>query len=531
MSAATPPGVDATALPAWHTLARLAGELLPLELPELCARPTRFDTLSFRAGALLLDLSKQRLNAAVLAAFEQLTIDAGLPERRAALFVDNQLNATEQRAVLHTALRAPAEAQPESVRAEIQSTLTRMQELTGEVRSGQWRGFTGKSITAIVHIGIGGSWLGPELIIDALADRHEHGPHVHFLANIDGTELARLLPQLNPERTLFIVASKSFSTIETLINARSLRAWMMERGASHADLARHFIAVSSNVRAAVEFGIAADNILPMWDWVGGRYSIWSAIGLVVALRYGWSAFTDLLAGARELDEHFRTAPQPRNLPVLLACSELWNLHFLGADSHVVLTYDHRLKKLPAYLQQLEMESNGKRVRIDGEPVGQHTAPITWGGEGTNGQHSFHQLLHQGTRTGSIEFVLTLTAPHHRTEHQRWLLANALAQSEALLKGQAAADPQRAVPGGHGSSTIVIDELTPRSLGALLALYEHKVFVQGVIWGINSFDQFGVELGKQLAVTIEREIVDGRIEGRHDASTTGLIAHVRNHLQQ
>ena len=529
MSTPALPVVDATSLRSWHTLSRLASELLPQSLPELCARPARFQDMSFRSGALLLDISKQRMNAAVISAFEQLTNDAGVPARRAALFMDNQLNATEGRAVLHTALRADSKDQPERVRDEIQATLQRMQALTEDVRSGHWRGFTGKTIDAVVHIGIGGSWLGPELIIDALADRYLRGPQVFFLANIDGTELTRLLPQLNPERTLFIVASKSFSTIETLINAQSLRGWMLERGAAHADLARHFIAVSSNIKAAVEFGIGENNILPMWDWVGGRYSIWSAIGLVVALRYGWEAFTELLAGARQTDEHFRTAPAQRNLPLLLGCCELWNLHFLGADSHVVLAYDHRLKKLPAYLQQLEMESNGKRVRSDGERVGAHTAPITWGGEGTNGQHSFHQLLHQGTRAGSIEFLLTVQPPHNRANHQRWLAANALAQGEALLTGKRDADSQREVIGGRGSSTIVIDALTPESLGALLALYEHKVFVQGVVWGINSFDQFGVELGKQLAVSIEKEIADGRTQGRHDASTSGLIEHLRKHL--
>ncbi len=491
--------VPLTELKAWHGLVRHASELSRQTLPQLAAQPGRFDALSFRQGPLLLDLSRQRLTRRSLDMFVALAEQRGLEAMRSALFEDNRLNPTEGRAALHTALRAPSAARPASIAGEVEATLQKMSKLCTEVRGGQWRGHTGKTITHVVNLGIGGSWLGPALVVDALQEHCTRGPEVNFLANIDGTELDRLLPKLDAERTLCIVASKSFSTIETRVNALTLRGWFLERGVPIDGLARHFVAVSSNVPAATEFGIAAANVLPMWDWVGGRYSVWSAIGLPVALRYGFDVFAALLAGAHEMDTHFRTAPLARCLPFLLGATELWNLHFQAADSHTVLCYDHRLKKLPDFLQQLEMESNGKHVLLDGTRVAHHTAPIVWGGEGTNGQHSFHQLLHQGTRNTSTEFILTAAAPHTRSEHTHWLHANAIAQGEALQNGAPSDDDlHREVIGGHPSSSIVIDELTPGALGALLALYEHKTVTQAALWGINAFDQFGVELGKKLA---------------------------------
>jgi glucose-6-phosphate isomerase len=498
-SDATARTVPLTELKAWHGLVRHATELSRQPLSALAAQPGRFDALTFRQGPLLLDLSRQRLTRRSLDMFVTLAEQRGFDATRELLFTDNRLNPTEGRAALHTALRAPHAERPAGIADEVEATLAKMASLCADVRGGRWRGHTGKTITHVVNLGIGGSWLGPALVTDALQEHWTRGPEVHFLANIDGTELERLLPKLDAERTLCIVASKSFSTIETRVNALSMRGWFLERGVPVEGLARHFVAVSSNVPAATAFGIAADNVLPMWDWVGGRYSVWSAIGLPVALRYGFDVFQALLAGAHEMDRHFRTAPLARCLPFLLGAAELWNLHFQAADSHTVLCYDHRLKKLPDFLQQLEMESNGKHVLLDGTRVAHHTAPIVWGGEGTNGQHSFHQLLHMGTRNSSTEFILTAAAPHARSEHTHWLHANAIAQGEALQNGAASdADLHREVQGGHPSSSIVVDAVTPAALGALIALYEHKTVTQAALWGINAFDQFGVELGKKLA---------------------------------
>ncbi len=517
-----------TDLKAWHALVRHASEIAREPLSALAQQPGRFDALSFRQGGLLLDLSRQRITRRSLELLATLAEQRGFDAARQQLFGSNTLNATEQRAVMHTALRAPEQERPHEVARTIGETLRRMADFTHQVRKAAWRGHTGKSINRIVHLGIGGSWLGPALVVDALHELGGRGPHVHFLANVDATELERLLPLLDAERTLCIVASKSFSTIETRVNALTLRSWFLERGIPLAGLARHFVAVSSNSTAAVEFGIAAENVLPMWDWVGGRYSLWSAIGLPIALRYGFDVFAQLLAGAHEMDTHFRTAPAARCLPYLLGAVEIWNLHFQGADSHAVLAYDHRLKKMPDFLQQLEMESNGKHVLLDGQPVNHHTAPLVWGGEGTNGQHSFHQLLHQGTRNASIEFILCATPPHRRKEHTQWLHANAIAQGEALQNGASADhDLQREVLGGHPSSTIVLDELTPHGLGALLALYEHKTFSQAMLWGINAFDQFGVELGKVLANGIFDALhSSANARAVRDASSHALVDHLR-----
>ena len=517
-----------TDLKAWQALVRHASEIAREPLSTLAQQPGRFDELSFRQGGLLLDLSRQRITRRSLDLLATLAEQRDFDAARQQLFSANSLNGTERRAVMHTALRAPEQERPPEVARSIDETLQRMAAFTHQVREGDWRGYTGKSISHIVHLGIGGSWLGPALVVDALHEIGGRGPRVHFLANVDAIELERLLPLLDAERTLCIIASKSFSTIETRVNALTLRGWFLERGIPLAGLARHFIAVSSNVTAAVAFGIAAENVLPMWDWVGGRYSLWSAIGLPIALRYGFGAFAELLAGAHDMDTHFRTAPATRCLPYLLGAVEIWNLHFQGADSHAVLAYDHRLKKMPDFLQHLEMESNGKHVLLDGQPVNHHTAPLVWGGEGTNGQHSFHQLLHQGTRNSSIEFILCATPPHQRKQHTQWLHANAIAQGEALQNGaRTESDPHREVLGGHPSSTIVLDELTPHSLGALLALYEHKTFSQAMLWGINAFDQFGVELGKVLANGIFEALdSSGATSNVRDASSRALIDHLR-----
>ncbi len=535
--------VDPTRLAPWAALAEHARRL-PHLAELLDADPDRFHRFRVEAPRMQLDLSRQRWNAAVRADLIALAEAADLANARRLLFGANRLNPTEGRAVLHTALRAPAGERIDvdgiSADAAVHSALLRMRELTDKVRNGIWRGATGKPIRDVVNIGIGGSFLGPALVCDALGSGHR--PTVHFLANIDGMEAARLLPRLDPTRTLFVIASKSFGTLETQVNARTVRAWLLERGVAPEALRRHFVAISTNVAAAAEFGLPEANLLPLWDWVGGRFSVTSTIGLPIALGYGFRTFERLLAGARAMDEHFRDTPFAANAPVLLALVELWNQNLLGTESHAVLPYARALELLPDYLQQLEMESNGKSVRRDGTPVTTRTGTILWGNVGTNGQHAYHQLLHQGTAPFSAEFILPLNPGHDLDEHHRWLAAHCFAQAEVFARGRAAARaqaeleaagmeteaaanaaPHRAMPGNHPSTLLLLDDLAPESLGALIALHEHKVFVQGMIWGVNSFDQWGVELGKTLGAAIHAALADpGRLEAISDATTRALI---------
>jgi glucose-6-phosphate isomerase len=396
-----------------------------------------------------------------------------------------------------------------------------MLEFAEAVRSGNWLGHSGKAITSIVHIGIGGSYLGPLLAVRALQTAAAPHLDIRFVANLDEAAFRGVVAGLDPEQTLFVVASKSFTTMETRLNAELARSWFLERVNTTDAIARHFVAVTGNPAAATATGVHPDNIYPLWDWVGGRFSLWSAVGLPVALAIGENGFRELLAGAHAIDTHFASAPEAENVPLLMALVGVWNYNFLGVSNHAILPYANRLRHLPAYLQQLEMESNGKHVGADGEDVAVHTAPIIWGGEGTNGQHAFHQLLHQGTRSFTADFVLIAQAEASHTHHHRWLLANGFAQSQAMLAGQDHADPHRQMAGDHATTTIVLDELTPTTLGALLATYEHKAFCQGVIWDINSFDQYGVELGKRLALPIFDQL-GGKTAVGQDASTKGLI---------
>ena len=389
-------------------------------------------------------------------------------------------------------MRAPADSSSHS--QEVHKTLRRVEALADQVRRGNWRGATNKTINHIVHIGIGGSHLGPQLAVRALAPERR-GLDIRFVANIDPAELTVALAGLDAERTLFIVASKSFTTLETLKNADAARRWLLERSDNPAALAKHFVAITSNVAAACEFGVDRENVYPMWDWVGGRYSLWSAVGMPIVLAIGFSAFSEFLAGAHAMDEHFHGTDLEHNVPVLLALAGIWNCNFLGVSNHAILPYDCHLELLPAYLQQLEMESNGKSVDVDGVALNVHSAPILWGGVGTNGQHAFHQLLHQGTRSFTADFIMVGSSSGSSNEQHQWLLANGLAQSQAMMVGSNDSDPHRRVTGGHATTTILLEQLDPFSLGALLSLYEHKVFCQGIIWNINSFDQFGVELGK------------------------------------
>jgi glucose-6-phosphate isomerase len=509
---------------AWKRLTRLASENVRTKQPD----PTEFSSRSFEAAGILLDFSKQRLDPDILQALLDLADQVNLGDQLAELFAGAHLNTTEDRPVLHTALRA-AESKRPAIAGPAAPTMRRVMALAEAVRQGTWRGHSGKAITDVVNIGIGGSHLGPELAVEALARAHHLGPRIHFVANVDAANISTVLRRLDPERTLFIIASKSFSTLETRLNADTARRWFLER-VNHIDaIAKHFVAISTNLEAAAEFGIPEANVFEMWDWVGGRFSIWSPVGLALALAIGAEQFQQFLDGARSMDEHFQDTPFDSNLPVLLALVAIWNYNFLGTTNQAILPYAERLRLLPDYLQQLLMESNGKSVHNDGSDVRIHTMPVVWGGRGSNGQHAFHQLLHQGTRSFAADFVL-IADTGDRSEHQRWLLANGLAQSQAMLSGHVDVDPHKRVAGNKSTTTIVLEQLSPKVLGALLALYEHMVFCQGVIWNINSFDQWGVELGKHLAIPIYEQL-GGKTAIRQDPSTRGLIEHLTRKRQQ
>ncbi|WP_298462596.1 glucose-6-phosphate isomerase [uncultured Cellulomonas sp.] len=501
------------------------------------ADPRRGERMSVRAGELYLDYSKNRLDDAVLADLVDAAERAGLPERARAMFAGEHINVTEDRSVLHVALRKPAGeslvVDGVDVVAQVHEVLGRMAELATAVRSGQWRGHTGERITHVVNIGIGGSDLGPRMVVRALRRYVDDGLTVRFVANVDGADLESALEGLDPQRTLFVVCSKTFTTAETLANATAARTWLVDALGDDAAVARHFVAVSTNADAVAEFGIDQHNMFGFWDWVGGRYSVTSAIGLSVMLAVGPDHFGELLAGFHDMDEHFRTAPLAENLPVLLGLIGVWERNGLGMQSLAVLPYAQDLELLPAYLQQLDMESNGKSVTLDGEPVGHDTGPIVWGQPGTNGQHAFYQLLHQGTTVVPCDMIAVL-APLSglRSQHDQ-LLANCLAQTQALAFGRSrqevvdsGVDPalagHRTFPGNRPSNTILMSELTPRALGQLIAAYEHKVFTQGVLWDVNSFDQWGVELGKTLARALVAEMDGDGAGAELDSSTRRLL---------
>lgn len=507
--------------------------------------PDRFTKMSLSACGLFLDYSKNRATQETLNLLFTLAHEAKLEAKIKAMFAGNIINTTEKRAVLHTALRSTLEqsivAEGQDIVPEIQHTLNKMQSFVTSVTSGQWKGYTGKTITDIVSIGIGGSFLGPKIVSQALRPYWKPGLNCHFVANVDGTSISEKLKLLNPETTLFIMSSKSFGTQETLTNTLTAKAWFLAKGGEQSDVAKHFAAVTSNVKKATDFGIDANNIFPMWDWVGGRYSLWSAIGLPIALLVGMNNFKALLKGAHLMDEHFTNAPLTENMPVIMGMLSLWYGNFFNAQSHVVLTYDHYLRGLPAYFQQLDMESNGKSVTLNGTDVDYSTGPVIWGGEGTNGQHAYHQLLHQGTTLIPADFIMPLQSHNPIGEHHNQLASNCFGQTQALMQGRTfeealaelANSPisedeklliakHKVMRGNKPSNTILMDKLTPETLGALIALYEHRTFVQGAIWDINSFDQWGVELGKVLGNDVLERI--GANENTHtlDASSNGLI---------
>lgn len=522
-----------TATPAWQALARHAGEMRQHHLRDLfAADQQRFAELSLQHNGLLLDFSKQRLSTATLALLRELAEQTNWRQWRERMRNGEAINHTEQRAVGHHWLRAGVNA-PEDVRA----SLSRLAAFCESVHSGEWRGYTGERISDVVHLGIGGSDLGPRMAVQALAASQHPDLRVHFVANLDGADLASQLSRLDPRRTLFIVASKTFTTLETTVNASTARAWLLHAAGNEAAVARHFVAASSNQAAATAFGIAPENVFPFAEWVGGRFSLWSSIGLPVALAIGFRNFEQLLAGAHDLDEHFFTAPAASNLPLTLALIGIWNRNFLGAHSHAIFPYSHSLRLLPSHLQQLEMESNGKRVDRDRFAVDYQTNPIVWGVAGTNGQHSFFQLLHQGSELVASDFIAVARPDFPLPGHHSGLLASCLAQAAALAFGQTAEEARaagideslvayRSFPGNQPSSTLILPALTPFSLGQLIALYEHKVFCQGVLWHLNSFDQWGVELGKQLAGRLLPVIRGEGVAPELDASTRGLIDHLR-----
>ena len=509
------------------------------------ADPQRFPSLTVDAAGLFLDYSKNRLDASTLALLVNLARVRGVEDRRDAMFSGEKINLTERRAVLHTALRAPRGAaltvDGQDVNADVHAVLDRVRLFTDAVRAGTWLGYSGKPITDIVNVGIGGSDLGPKMVCLALRQYAHPRLTMHFVSNVDGHDMDAALSRVNPETTLFIIASKTFTTSETMMNAQTARSWFLQHG-TEADLARHFVAASTNVEAIKKFGIDPANMFPFWDWVGGRYSVWSAIGLPVALCVGFGYFNDFLSGAHAMDLHFREAPLEKNMPALLAMVGFWNREFLGCSSVSIAPYHQDLNRFPAYLQQLDMESNGKRVTRDGQAVDSATCPVIWGDCGTNGQHAYFQLLHQGTDVTPIDFIATLRPAHELENHHAALLANCFAQSEAFMCGKSTDEvradlqaqglnaaeiehlaPHKTFPGNRPSNTILMEYLTPYTLGALIALYEHKTFVQGVIWNVNSFDQWGVELGKVLAKKIEAELTGEAQPALHDSSTNGLIA--------
>ncbi|MAE23116.1 glucose-6-phosphate isomerase [Pseudomonas chengduensis] len=543
---------DVTTLPAWQALQQHRAEMAGFSMREAFAADTRrYQRFSLDSCGLLLDYSKNLIDERGLELLIQLAEQAGLQESIANLFNGEQVNASEGRAALHTALRSPIGRRllvdGHDIIPEVHRVLNQVTELVSRIHSGLWRGYSEKPIKEVVNIGIGGSFLGPQLVSEALRPFTQRGVRCHYLANIDGSEFRELTARLDPETTLFIVSSKSFGTLETLKNTLAARDWYLAMGGPEEQLHRHFIAVTSNRKAAIEFGIGEENIFPMWDWVGGRYSLWSAIGLPIALAIGVSNFKELLAGAYAMDQHFTQAPLAENMPVLMALLGIWYTNFWGAQSHAILPYDHYLRNFTKHLQQLDMESNGKSVRQDGSELNIATGPIIWGGVGCNGQHAYHQLLHQGRLLVPADFIVPVNSYNPLSDHHQWLFANCLSQAQALMQGktreEAVAElrakgmpeaevqrlaPHKVIPGNRPSNILVMNRIAPFELGALVALYEHKVFVQSAIWGINAFDQWGVELGKEMGKEVYQRLTGQLDSSASDASTQGLIAHFREH---
>ncbi|WP_428662834.1 glucose-6-phosphate isomerase [Runella sp.] len=515
-------------------------------LKELFAEdPNRFKKFSLRLGDIIVDYSKNRINGRTLAYLCDLARECQLSEAIEKMFTGDKINATEKRSVLHVALRnrsnTPVLVDGKDVMPDVNEVLEKMKVFSEKVRGGEWKGFSGKKITDLVNIGIGGSDLGPVMVTEALKAYGKKGLNVHYVSNVDGTHIAEALTNLNPETTLFMIASKTFTTQETMANAHTARRWFLETAKESAHVAKHFVAISTNRTEVEKFGIDPENMFGFWDWVGGRYSLWSAIGLSISCYIGFQNFEQLLAGAHDMDNHFRSARFEKNIPVVLALLGIWYNNFFDADTQAILPYDQYMHRFAAYFQQGDMESNGKNVTRGGEKVTYQTGPIIWGEPGTNGQHAFYQLIHQGTKLIPADFIAPALSHNPIGEHHKMLLSNFFAQTEALMNGKTyeeAADelskagktaeeiaflaPFKVFEGNRPTNSILAKKITPRVLGSLIAMYEHKIFVQGIIWNIFSFDQWGVELGKQLANQIYPELQNDWPIDAHDSSTNGLI---------
>ena len=536
----------------WKALQAHHDEIAGRTMREMFASdPERFAKFSLHFEEILVDYSKNRVTDETMRLLLALAAEAGLKNWTERLFTGQKLNITEGRAVLHIALRnrssRPILVDGKDVMPEVNRVLKQMREFSEAVRNGTWKGYTGEAITDVVNIGIGGSDLGPVMVTEALKPYGKPGLNVHFVSNIDGTHIAETVKNLRRETTLFIVASKTFTTQETITNAQTARSWFLEAAGDPKAVARHFVALSTNAKEVSRFGIDTKNMFEFWDWVGGRYSLWSAIGLSIAVYIGMDNFESLLEGGHAMDEHFRTTPIERNLPAILGLLGVWYNNFFDAQTHAILPYDQYLHRFPAYFQQGDMESNGKGVTRDGTAADCSTGPVIWGEPGTNGQHAFYQLIHQGTKVVPADFIAPIETHNPIGEHHQILLSNFFAQTEALMKGKSEAEvraeliaqgfsgdalqalvPHKVFTGNRPTNSILVKRVTPRTLGSLIAMYEHKIFTQGIIWNINSFDQWGVELGKQLAKAILPELAGSAAVATHDSSTNGLINHYKEH---
>ena len=533
-----------TKLPAWSALQKHFEYFKDIHLNDLFLNENRFSDFSIQLNDILLDFSKNRINSDTFRLLLNLAKETNVHSAIEAMFSGQIINTTEKRSVLHIALRnrsnKPIYVDNNDVMPQINEVLQKMKLFTDKVRSGKWKGYSGKSITDVVNIGIGGSDLGPLMVTEALKP-YGGDLNVHFVSNVDGTHIAETLKCINPETTLFVIASKTFTTQETLTNAHSAKDWFLQSEANEDDVAKHFIAISTNANGVESFGIDTQNMFEFWDWVGGRYSLWSSIGLSIALYIGFEKFEELLSGAHEMDTHFKTAPFEENIPVILGLLGVWYNNFFGAESHCILPYDQYMHRFAAYFQQGDMESNGKYINKNGEKVNYSTGPIVWGEPGTNGQHAFYQLIHQGTKLIPCDFIAPVNTQNPIGDHHAKLLSNFFAQTEALMKGKTreqakkelesedfsdleleALLPHKIFEGNKPTNSIFVKKLTPKVLGSLIAMYEHKIYTQSVIWNVNAFDQWGVELGKQLAKVILPELSNKDKVESHDSSTNGLI---------
>jgi glucose-6-phosphate isomerase len=540
------PKTNPTQTRSWQKLARHFEKIKDVEMRDLFAKdPDRFNRFSIRFNHILVDYSKNRVTEETLALLLALAGEVSLKDAIGQMFDGQKINEIENRAVLHIALRnpdnTPITVEGTDVMPQVNAVLKKMKAFSNKLICGEWKGYTGRQITDIVNIGIGGSDLGPVMVTEALRSYAKKNITVHFVSNVDGTHITETLKQLNPETTLFMIASKTFTTQETMTNAFAARRWFLDSAGDQAHIAKHFVALSTNTEEVETFGIDKDNMFIFWDWVGGRYSLWSAIGSAIACYIGFENFEELLQGAFEMDQHFKTAPFEKNIPVILALLGIWYNNFFGAQTEVILPYDQYLHRFPAYFQQGNMESNGKSVDRSGKKIAYQTGPIIWGEPGTNGQHAFYQLIHQGTKLIPADFLAPAISHNSIGDHHNILLSNFFAQTEALLNGKSEDEvmaelkkqgkpdedikrltPHKMFDGNKPTNSILFKQLTPRVLGSLIAMYEHKIFVQGVIWNIFSFDQWGVELGKQLAQKILPELKDDKPVDSHDSSTNGLI---------